>query len=159
MKVLCDCGCGQEGWHNQMTKVEVEQAVDQSLRTTGTIKTFWVLFGCRKDFERELGMKFVLQGLVNAWAPKRKTLLQRLNFPLTFCNWCTRIVVAKKVMQLQHEIHERNYGFEYAKTRATNSAVLFAAPRFLQGFLARRFVGRLKKATEKAALHHRRNGE
>ncbi len=130
-----------------MTEVVIEEAIDRSMRQTVTSKRFLVLPKCRDDFESELGMKLILQKLVVAWAPKQKTVAQKLNVPLTFYNWCRRIVVARRVIQLQHNIHERIYGFEYAHVRAINSGVLFAAPRFMQGFLARRFTARLAKAT------------
>ena len=145
--VQCECGCGGEGFFNQMTEIVVEEAIDRTMRQTVTSKRFLVLPKCKKPFEEELGMKLILQHLVVAWVPKTKTLSQRLNLPLTFYNWCRRIAVARQVIRLQQAIHERNYGFEYAKVRAINSGVLFGAPRFMQGFLARRFTARLRKAT------------
>ena len=155
----CDCGCGGEAYHSQMVTIEVEQAIDKSLRTAGTTRRFWVLRQCKKPYEEELACSLLLQRLVTVWTPRQKTLLQKLNFLLTFYNWLTRIVVARQVLRLQHAIFERNYGFEYARTRATNSAILFAAPRFMQGFLARRFTRRLAKATAAAAMRRKRNGE
>jgi hypothetical protein len=141
----CECGCGREAYYNQMTEVVVEEAIDESLRQAKTKKRFLVTRGCKKPFEEELGMMTCLQLIVNRWSPKPKTLAQRLNVPRTFVQWWQRVGGALKIMRLQHAIYERTKGFEYARIRATQSAILFGCPRFLQGVLARRFLAAAKR--------------
>jgi hypothetical protein len=157
MQIPCDCGCGKEVFNNQLVEVKIEQAIDRSLRKTVTSKRFWVTRECKEPFEQELAMKLLLQQLVEAWTPPARTRYYLINFwlnparpPLVLRNWIRRMIAARKVMRLQHEIHERLHGFEYAKVRATNSSILFGAPRFMQGFLARRFTHRLQKAMERS---------
>lgn len=133
-QVECQCGCGQFDWHNKMVVVEAEEAVDHDIRKTGTVRKFWVLSQCREDFEHELALTIMLQKLIRVWYDKP---------------FWKRIFVAHNVLKMQHKIWERTRGFEYARTHATNSAILFAAPRFIQGFLARRFGKRLARAEEK----------
>lgn len=147
MKQQCDCGCGGADYHNRLATVEAEEAIDGNIRQTRTAKRFWVLRECREPFERELGLMIMLEKLVRAWAPKPKTFLQRLNVPRTFYWWCRRVAVARQVMRIQHAIHERTRGFEYAKVRALSSALLFGAPRFMQGLLAWLFIRRLRRVS------------
>ena len=155
LKVVCDCGCQGTAYHNQMVQVEAEEAVDKDLRKTGTTRRFWVLRECREAFEHELALTIMVRKLAQVWAPppvKRWWLLNAwLNplypWPWIFYNWIRRINAARQILRMQHAIWERTRGFEYAKVHAINSAVLFGAPRFMQGFLARRFTARLRKAT------------
>jgi hypothetical protein len=154
MKVICDCGCGGMAYHSQMVVVEAEQAIDKSLRRTTTSKRFWVLRDCKEPFEEELAMTILLRQLATAWVPKPQKKLWLINawlnplypWPLHLFNFIRRVNAARKVMRLQHAVWERTRGFEYARTRAMNSALLFGAPRFMQGFLARRLTRRLAKA-------------
>jgi hypothetical protein len=159
MKVVCDCGCGGKAYHSQMVTIETEQAIDKDLRKTGTTKRFWVLPKCREPFERELALTVMVQTMSKAWAPPPVTRWWLLNawfnplypWPKHLINWIRRLNAARQVMKMQHAIWERTRGFEYAKVHATNSAILFGAPRFMQGFLARRFTKRLRAAKEKSA--------
>lgn len=150
----CECGCGKEAYWNQLTEVVVEEAIDETLRQTQTKKRFFVLRQCKVAFEEELACMTHLQIIVRFWggvALQRKTALQRLNLIRTFILWWKRIGAAVKVMKLQHAIYERTRGFEYARTRATQSAILFAAPRFSQGLLAKMFLRRAQKKAANAA--------
>lgn len=150
MKMVCMCGCGGKAYHSQMVTVEVEQAIDHDIRKTGTTKRFWVLPKCRKPFEEELALTIILQKLVKAWAPKPLKWWQVTHWPLCLANWIRRIAMARRVMRLQYGIWARTKGFEYARMHATNSALLFGAPRFMQGWLARRFGRKMRKEICKA---------
>src|ERR1700747_3159403 len=112
-KMACEWGCGKSAYFNQLTEVVIEEAIDRSIRQTVTSKRFLVLPKCKEAFEHELGMKLILQHLVVAWVPKKKSFAQQLNVPLTLFNWLRRLAAARQVMRLQHAIHERNYGFQY----------------------------------------------
>jgi hypothetical protein len=154
----CDCGCGRKVYTNQLVEVTIESALDMTLRRTATTRRFWVTRACKEAYEEELGMMVLLQQLAEAWTPRRRTRWWLVRFwfnPATpyedFYRWIRRVGAAKRVMMLQHAIHERNRGFEYARARAIQSAILFAVPqwpRFFQSFLARRFTVRLKRIEE-----------
>jgi hypothetical protein len=150
-----------------MVVVEIEQAIDNDLRKTGTKKMFWVLPKCRKQFEIELALTILVQKTAQAWAPPARGKWWLVNawlnpyypWPRLLYNWIRRISVARQIMRMQHAIWERTRGFEYAKIHATNSAILFGAPRFMQGFLARRMMQRLKAAKEKSSLDEKAAAE
>ena len=144
-KVKCQCGCNREAYANQLTEVVVDVATDQTLRQAKTKQRFRVLRQCQKPFEEELGMMTCLQLIVNQWAPKPKTLAQKLNVLATLDQWWLRIGAALKVMRLQHAIYERTRGFDYARQRALQSAILFGCPRFLQGFLSKRLLAAARR--------------
>jgi hypothetical protein len=156
MKVACDCGCGRKAYHNQMVIVEAEQAVDREMRKAGMTKRFWVLRECREAFEEELALTVMLQKLVTVWAPPARGRWALVNawlnpfypWPRLLYNWIRRVNAARNVMRMQQAVWERTRGFDYAKVHATNSAILFGAPRFMQGFLAKRFSKRLAKAEQ-----------
>lgn len=167
MKQRCDCGCYREQYHSQLVVVTIEQAIDPSLRQTSTSQRFWVLRECKEKFEEELGMMVLLNQLVRAWPPPPKTRWWLINawlnplypWPTRLRSWWRRVGAAKKVMQLQHAIYERpnkirfgeKEGFERTRQKAMQSAILFGAPRFLQGFLANRFLIRAKRKASKDA--------
>lgn len=146
MKLLtCECGCGKTAYYNQLVEVVVEQAVDKTLRQTEEKQRFLVLRACKKPFEEELGYMTLLLIIANKWAPTRKTWAQKLNVLRTFDLWVMRIGQARQVMRLQHATYERTKGFEYARKRAWRSAVMFGCPRFIQGFVARQFLRKMKR--------------
>lgn len=135
--------------------VGVEAAVDETLRQTKTKRRFWVTRPCKKPFEEELGMMVLLEQLVTAWTPPRRSKWWLVRYWLNpsapysdFYRWWRRVGGARRVMLLQHAIHERNRGFEYARARAIQSSILFASPRWLQSFLAHRFMLRLRRIEE-----------
>lgn len=78
--------------------------------------------------------------LINAW------LNPFYPWPRNLLLWWRRVGAAIKVMRLQHAIHERVHGFEFARIKATRSAILFGAPRFMQGLLARWFKPGMERA-------------
>jgi hypothetical protein len=152
---LCDCGCGQKVYLNQLVRVTVDEAIDHTLRVSKTKSRFWVTRKCKEPFEEELGMMILLEQLVSAWTPPPRSRWWLVSFWMNpsrpwvdLYRWWRRIGASRRVMQLQHVIWERNKGFAYARARAMQSAILFASPRFVQGFLARRFMGRLKRIEE-----------
>jgi hypothetical protein len=138
--VRCECGCGKELYFNQLVLLEVQEASDKTLRKTKTHRRFFVTPQCREPFTDELALMEILQALARAWAPKKKTVFQELNIVGTFINWCRRMSAARQVLRIQHGIWERTKGFDYARKRALRSAFLFGCPRFMQGFLAKRFA-------------------
>lgn len=154
----CDCGCGRKVYQSQLVQVSIETALDMTLRQTTTSRRFWVTRACKEAYEEELGMMVLLQQLAEAWTPRRRTRWWLVRFwlnPVTpyedFYRWIRRVGAAKRVMLLQHAIHERNRGFEYARARAIQSAIMFAVPqwpRWFQGFIARRFMLRLRRIEE-----------
>lgn len=156
-KQVCDCGCGREVYHNQLVVVAIDTAIDETLRVSKTTKRFWVTRFCKVPFEEELGMMVLLEQLLRAWTPAPRSRWWLVNawlnpfypWPQNLYRWWRRVHAARRVMRLQHAIWERNKGFEYARARAMQSAILFGTPRFLQGFLARRFMGRLKRIEER----------
>lgn len=155
----CQCGCGREVYANRLTEVTIDQALDKTLRISRTRKRFWVTRECKEAFEEELGMLHLLEQLARAWAPVPRSQWWLINFwlnplypwPRVFWSYCRRIRAGRRVMQLQHAIYERNKGFQYARARAIQSLIMFASPRFLQNFLARRFIGRLKRIEDARA--------
>ena len=134
-QIVCQCGCGEKAYHNQMTLVTVEVAEDESLRQTKR-KSFLVIRSHKEGFEEELGMMTQLAQLVRAYA----------NQPF----W-SRIWRVRTVIRLQHAIHERVRGFSEARQRALASGILFAVPKWLQPFVFRHFD---RKAKRHAAQAH-----
>lgn len=134
---LCECGCGQFAYFNQLDMVRINEAVDESLRTTKVRATFYVRHACKKAFLDELALQTLLKLLLDKHAQGQfaKPWLYRLNVWNTFRRWRWRIRDSVKVLRLTHAIYERNKGFDYARRRAIRSAVLFAAPRFMAGWL------------------------
>lgn len=138
-RIQCGCGCGQFAWSNQMADVEIEQATDSTRRRTRTNRVR-VIRACKKPYEEELGLVKCLQVIVMRWASvPRKTFWQKLNFLRTLDDYWMRIGAAIKVLRLNHAIYERPKGFEWARRHAMRSAILMGCPRFMQGFLAKRF--------------------
>lgn len=158
-RVECECGCGKFAYHSQLAQIEVEHADDKNRRKSGRRRIYWVTKACQKPFEEELGLQKVLTDLVLAWRPTPRTKWRFWLWPIVFNNWLRRLGVARRVMQLTHEIYERPRGFEYARVHATNSAVMFGAPHFLQGFLARRMAKRLKKEVDALIAQRSRAAE
>jgi hypothetical protein len=151
----CDCGCGRVVYINQLVRVTVDEALDHTLRATKTKSRFWVTRQCKEPFQEELGLMVLLEQLVSAWTPRPRSRWWLVDFwmnpsrPWTdLYRWWRRIGASRRVLRIQHCIWERNKGFAYARARAMQSAILFASPRFLQGFLARRFTRRLKRIEE-----------
>lgn len=156
MKTMtCECGCGGEGFFNQMVEVKKERAVDETLLKRVTERTFLVLSRCREPFEEELALMELLQQLVVAMAPRgrRWSLLRYWFVPsapyVDLHDYCLRFGRAVQVMRLQHGIYERTRGYEYARRRALRSGILFASPRFLQGFISKRFTKALAAEEKK----------
>jgi hypothetical protein len=153
MKQVCDCGCKREVYHNQLVEVTVDRSIDETLRQAQTTKRFWVTRACKVPFEEELRLMMLLQILVEAYPPPAQTRWWLINawlnplypWPRVLAVWWKRVGAARKVVRFQHAIHERNRGFEYAHTRAMQSGVLFACPRFMQGFMARKFLAKAKR--------------
>lgn len=165
MKVACDCQCGRMAYHSQLVEVAIEQAIDISLRQAKTTKRFWVLRDCKEAFEEELGLMVLLNQLVRAYPPAAQTRWWLVNawlnpfypWPWLLRSWWRRVGAARKIMQIQHGIYVRpkqillgpRAGFEWAHRHAMQSAILFGCPRFLQGFLAKRFLIRAKRRKAK----------
>lgn len=157
MKQLCDCGCGREVYHNQLKEIKVEEAIDETLRQSQTKARFWVTPQCVAPYTEELKLMTCLQIIVQAHPPSMQTRYWLINawlnpfypWPRILRSWWRRVGGALRVMKLQHAIWERTKGFDYARTRAKQSAVLFGAPRFMQGFLARRYTKRLAAQNKK----------
>jgi hypothetical protein len=162
LKRTCDCGCGRRVYQNKLVQVTVDQAIDQTLRVSKTTKRFFVTADCAEPFEEELGMMVLLEQLIRAWTPDPRSRWWLVNawlnplypWPKNIYRWWRRVGAARRVMRLQHAIYERNKGFAYARARALQSAIMFGAPRFVQGFLARRLTGRLKKIEAELGCRH-----
>jgi hypothetical protein len=144
-----------------MVEVSIDRAIDHTLRVSKTEKRFWVARECKEPFEEELGMLYLLEQLSRAWVPEPRGRWWLINFWLNpirpwelLWRYWRRVGAARRVMRLQHAIYERNKGFAYARARAIQSAVMFACPRFLQGFLARRLTGRLQKIEAEMGCRH-----
>jgi hypothetical protein len=156
-KVACECGCGVEVFQNQLTMVKVERAVDETLRQT-TRRTFYVRRECKEAFEEELQCMALLALIVTKYPPPGRTRYWLVNawlnpfwpWPRLLRAWWRRVGASLQVMRLQHAIFVRTRGFDYARIRARQSAILFGVPRFMQGFLSKRFTRKLIKA-EKAS--------
>ncbi len=129
-KVVCQCGCDTPAYWSELTEIRVEQATDESARQTHLVKRFWVLRECKAPFEEELALMRNLTLILHVYA--KKSFWKRL----------TRV---RQVTRCQHAIYERTHGFKFAHDHAMRSALLFACPRFLQGFLARRFLLKTKR--------------
>lgn len=133
---VCGCGCGQLGYWSHMTEVKVEQATDESGRQTQLVKRFHVLYACRAPFEEELALMRHLALILQCYASK---------------SFWRRLPRIRQVTRCQHAIYARTHGFRWAHDHALRSALLFACPRFMQGFLARRFLIRAKRKEANAA--------
>lgn len=160
VKRKCDCGCNQYFYANQLVQVTVDQAIDHTLRVSKTTQRFFVGRNCKEPFEEELGLMILLEQLIRAWTPEPRSRWYLINFwlnpfypwPKALYRWWRRVGAARRLMRVQHAIWERNRGFEYARARALQSATMFGAPRFIQGYLARRYKGRLQKIEEAQTL-------
>lgn len=167
-EVPCACGCGRLAFHSQLKQVTIEQATDITLRQTKTSKRFWVHRLCEEPFTEELGLMVLLEQLVRAYLPTPRSRWWLANFWLNpsrpyqlLRSWWRRVGAARKVMQIQHGIYVRpkkillgeKAGFEWTKRHATQSAILFGCPRFLQNWLNLQMVRRAnkRKAKEDAA--------
>lgn len=158
MKVVCDCGCGREVYHNQLVEVTVETPVDETLRQAKTKKRFWVTPACQQPYQEELAMMHALMVITMKCAPQPRTRWWLVNawlnpfypWPRILYRWWLRVGASVRVMKLQHAIYERTKGFEYARERAMQSAILCACPRFMQGFLAKRYTIKAKRKQEAA---------
>jgi hypothetical protein len=158
MKVVCDCGCGREVYHNQLVQVIVETPVDETLRQAKTRQRFWVTRECEQPYKEELILMHKLMEITVHYAPRPRTRYWLINawlnpfypWPRHLRNWWRRVGGAVRVMKLQHAIYERTRGFDYARERALQSAVLCGCPRFMQGFLAKRYMLKAKKKEAKA---------
>lgn len=129
-QVNCECGCKTPSYFNQLEEVTVEAATDETLRDTKVVKRFFVRHECAEPFRDELALMQLLHLLVT----------QATRDP-----WWRRIARARKVAQFQFAIHERTRGVEYASRKSKQSAILFAAPKWMQGVIARRFLAREQK--------------
>lgn len=134
-----------------MTLVEVVEAKDETLRETKVRKRWRVTPKCKKPFEGELQMLEMLKLYTIRWRPRAKTRWQKVNVIGTFFSWCKRLGAARQVMRLNHTIYERTRGFGWARRHAIKSAILFGCPRFMQGFLSRRFLLRARRKQAKEA--------
>jgi hypothetical protein len=175
MKVVCDCGCGQVAYHSQLTQVIIETPVDETLRQAKTRKRFWVLRGCREAYEEELALMRSLMMITIHFAPKPPVRWGLVNawlnpfypWPRLLHAWWRRIGGAIKVMRIQHAIYIRPYqlrygpkeGFQRAHDRALQSAILCGCPRFMQGFLAKRYMLKAKKKEKEAKANGTRPPE
>lgn len=152
-RIACECGCGRTVYPNELTTVVIEEATDRTLRQVKVVKRFAVTRACKEPFEEELNALQCIKLLSLKWRPYPKSVWQRLNFLSTLDLWWLRIGASLKVMRLMHIAFERRKGFAYARRHALRSMILFAAPRFMQGFLAGQFLksAQRRKAKEDAA--------
>lgn len=133
-----------------MTHVSITQALDAEGKRLEHTRVH-VARSCKDAYETELGLTKMLQVVARRWAPEPKTFWQKANVFRTLHQWWLRIGAAVEVMKNSHAINERTKGFEWARRHAIQSAVLFGCPRFMQGFLARRFLVRTKRREAKDA--------
>jgi hypothetical protein len=164
--VLCDCGCGQKVYHNQLVEVTVETPVDETLRQAKTKTRFWVTRKCKEPYEEELALMRSLMMITVHYAPKPSTRWWLVNawlnpfypWPRLLRDWWRRIGGAVKIMRIQHAIYIRPFqlrygpkeGFQRAHDRALQSAILCGCPRFMQGFLAKRYLVKAKNREKEA---------
>jgi hypothetical protein len=115
----CDCGCGVEEHFARLKTIELEFAIDESLRQTGVARRFLVRRQCYKPFLEELTAMKLLQDYVHRFCRSQKT------------HWWTRAWRMRKVVRLQFVILVRNHGIEVAKKSSLRSGLLFvASPRY-----------------------------
>lgn len=119
-KLFCDCGCRREEHISKLREIVVDEAIDESLRQVRATKRFLVTADCERPFIEELQAMRLLNGIVRRYmaAP-----------------WYTRIGKMRRVLRLQHVIYVRNKGIEVAKRKAIRSAIMFAAPQKVAGWL------------------------
>ena len=115
----CDCGCGQSSWLNSMRTIEVEVALDESLRRTAVGKRFLVLPGCYDAFIDELRAMKLLNDITRRY----------MNSP-----WWVRLPKFTRILKLQHLVNDRNKGFESTRRRAIRSAIMFSSPQRVAGW-------------------------
>lgn len=121
-KMECDCGCGVSEHFNKLQTVEIEKALDESLRQTSVAKRFLVRRVCYQDFIEELQAKVALEALVRSYAP---------------LPWYRRITQMRRVVRLQFLIHIRLKGIERTKRISTRAGVMFAAPQIVAAWFDR----------------------
>lgn len=111
-KMKCGCGCGREEFFGRLKVLEIEYALDETLRETRVGQRFYVLPGCYEPFIQELQAKKLLEGYVERMRVAKWRWYQRL--------WRVR-----KIIRIQYVIHIRNKGIEFTKKASMRSGILF----------------------------------
>lgn len=121
-KLVCDCGCGVPEFLNKLKTVEIEQALDESLRSTIVSRRFLVRSECEKDFIHELQAKRVLEDIVRRYKSRHSSVF-------------LRVLRVRNVMRLQHVVNIRNMGAERTVKKVRRTGILFLSPHWLAGWL------------------------
>lgn len=119
-KQTCDCGCGGEDYFNRLVEIQIEGAIDESLRRTFVAKRFLVLPQCYDPFMQELQAMKLLNDAVRRY---------------TRASFYVRLVKMRQVVRLQWLINERNKGDKRARRLSIRSGLLFAAGPRVAGWL------------------------
>lgn len=172
-RAKCQCGCERLAYQNELVEVTIERATDKTLRQSKRVQRFEVLRACKESFEEELAMMYSLQVILEHWTPPARGDYWLIYFwlnpfypwPAVLWRYWLRVGAALKIMRLQHAIYERSEkikrgdkaGFQWVHDHAVRSAVLFGCPRFMQSFLARRFLIRAKRKEAKRGAEQAAN--
>jgi hypothetical protein len=113
----CDCGCGREEYYGRLKTVEIEYALDESLRQIRCGHRYYVTAQCEVPFVQELQAKRLMEGLVER--------MRKAKWP-----WWKRLLNVRRIVRIQFVINIRNRGIEMTKRISLRSGILFvASPR------------------------------
>lgn len=113
----CHCGCGREEFFGRLKVIEIEYALDESLRNTRVGQRYYVLPGCYEPFIQELQAKKLLDGYLERMRNAK-------------WRWYQRLWRARRILRIQYVIHIRNKGIAETKRISTRSTILFVcSPR------------------------------
>lgn len=118
----CECGCGRTEFFHKLKTLELEVAVDESLRHTRIGQRFFVRPECYDAFIHELQAKRVLDGIVRRYKQSRS-------------GFFTRLPRMRNVIRLQYAINIRTKGIERTKRLSARSGLMFLAPHRAAGWL------------------------
>jgi hypothetical protein len=124
-KMMCDCGCGVEEHFARLQTIEIQGAIDESLRQTFVAKRFLVRKACYEPFIEELKAMKLLQDYVYRFTRAQKT------------HWWTRAWRMRRIVRMQFVVHVRNRGLDFAKKASIRSGLLFVCSPRISGLLWR----------------------
>jgi len=119
-QVTCGCGCGKSDYVNRLRTIELEGAMDESLRKTFIVKRFMVTPQCYAPMLEELTAMRLLN----------EHLLRYKN-----ASWFMRLIKMRQVVRLQWLIHERNKGEKATRRISIRGAMMFAGGPRVAGWL------------------------
>jgi hypothetical protein len=144
---VCDCGCGEYEHLARLQMIEIEFALDESLRQTGVARRFLVRRQCYEPFVEELQARKLLQDYVYRFTRAQKT------------RWWTRLWRMRKIVRLQYVINVRNKGFDYARRTSIRSGILFVCSPRISNLLWKYWSWADRKRNETAPSNSNNNPE